>query len=222
MNALAIIAQARAAGLTLALDLPDKIRVRGAAAARNRLLPLLREHKAELLELLAANDPAAEPLPVDDIPRRRWRVTLPNGEALDVTYCPAVTAAEVAAWWPAGSALAAVPEDLLPASGPELLAHQEAKIKAWLRHIDEQDPATIGEVLTKCRHDPAAREYFLRRAAEVPERSPGPVFCETCRHAQATDHPFLVSCRVGAPCSNPTGRFWKTDPRGCAQWDATV
>ena len=92
-------------------------------------------------------------------------------------------------------------------------------MRRWLTHIGETDPAIIGEVLGRCRQDPGALAYFTQRAAEVPDRPSGPVRCQDCRHALGTDHPFLVACAVNAPCSNPTGRFWKTDPRGCEQWE---
>lgn len=39
-------------------------------------------------------------------------------------------------------------------------------IRAWLAFIGEADPVTVGEVLDKCRTDPEARDYFVRRAGE--------------------------------------------------------
>ena len=44
---------------------------------------------------------------------------------------------------------------------------QETAIRAWLDHIEEDDPAIIAEVLDKCRTDPEALAYFSRRAEEV-------------------------------------------------------
>lgn len=44
-------------------------------------------------------------------------------------------------------------------------------ITAWLSAIGETDPATINTVLSKCKNDPAARAYFLHRAAQTePDR----------------------------------------------------
>lgn len=40
-------------------------------------------------------------------------------------------------------------------------------IRAWLAHIGESDPATITDVLDKCRADPDARGYFIGRAGKV-------------------------------------------------------
>ena len=170
-----------------------------------------REKNRQRLERLA------EPSTVNAC--RRWRVTLPDGTSQDLSYAPPATAAEVAGWWPPGSALAPLPDAPLPKATPELPAAQEAAVRRWLTHIGETDPAIIGEVLGRCRQDPGALAYFTQRAAEVPDRPSGPVRCQDCRHALATDHPFLVACAVNAPCSNPTGRFWKTDPRGCEQWE---
>src|ERR1035438_1691708 len=39
-------------------------------------------------------------------------------------------------------------------------------IRAWLAFIGENDLATIGEVLDKCRTDTETRDYYMRRAGE--------------------------------------------------------
>ena len=44
---------------------------------------------------------------------------------------------------------------------------EESAIRAWLAHIEESDPATIADLLEKCRTDADARGYFIGRAAEV-------------------------------------------------------
>ena len=63
MTAAAVLARARAAGLILTADV-DRLRWRGPPPPAD-LLVLLRQHKAELLALLAAND-AAPLLPPAD------------------------------------------------------------------------------------------------------------------------------------------------------------
>ena len=40
----------------------------------------------------------------------------------------------------------------------------EQRILAWLDHIGESDPVTIGEVIDRCRSDASARRYFIDRA----------------------------------------------------------
>ena len=47
-------------------------------------------------------------------------------------------------------------------------AEQEAAICAWLTYINETDSEIICDVLDKCRAEPNALEYFLKRSAEVP------------------------------------------------------
>lgn len=44
-------------------------------------------------------------------------------------------------------------------------ADEEAAISAWLAMIEETDPATISEVMSQCRRDTGARDYFTGRAA---------------------------------------------------------
>lgn len=63
----------------------------------------------------------------------------------------------------------ASPEEHKPAP---LTAEEEQAIRAWLIHIDEDDPAIIAEVLDKCRDNPEARAYFLGRSEEVPPPDP--------------------------------------------------
>lgn len=46
----------------------------------------------------------------------------------------------------------------------------EEAILAWLNHIGETDPPTIGEVIDRCRSDLEARSYFVGRATkELPK-----------------------------------------------------
>lgn len=58
------------------------------------------------------------------------------------------------------------------AKTPALTAEEETAIRAWLAHIEESDTDIIAEVLNQCRADEEAREYFLRRADEVPRPIP--------------------------------------------------
>ena len=75
MTPAAIIQQAQADGVTLALSPVGTIKAAGNGEAVNRWLPVIREHKAELLaELRAANDTAYEPLTDPAAEARRQRV----------------------------------------------------------------------------------------------------------------------------------------------------
>lgn len=99
-------------------------------------------------------------------PRRRWLITLPDGELLDVTCTPPATREELLRGHP--EALSAEPyqPSLDPPEAP-LSASQEARIRAWLASIGEEDEAAIEEVLEDCRTDAEARDYFLGRASEA-------------------------------------------------------
>ncbi len=43
----------------------------------------------------------------------------------------------------------------------------EQRIRGWFKSIDEDDPEIIDEYLEKCRTDPSALAYFLKRASEL-------------------------------------------------------
>lgn len=47
-------------------------------------------------------------------------------------------------------------------------AHYQGTISDWLARIDENDPATIAEIILRCKTDPEAKTYFLGRADEKP------------------------------------------------------
>lgn len=68
MSAGALIRQAEEAGVTLRL-VDGKLKAVGALTAVQSWAPRLREHKSELIEALASNDPAPEP-PADP---NAWR-----------------------------------------------------------------------------------------------------------------------------------------------------
>jgi len=57
MSPASILAAVRADGLTLTLDPPDTLRVRGPAEVRSKWLPRLRAAKSELLALLSGPPP---------------------------------------------------------------------------------------------------------------------------------------------------------------------
>lgn len=48
-----------------------------------------------------------------------------------------------------------------------LTAEQEAAICRWLDHIGEHHEPSRAECLDRCRRDPQARTYFLRRSKEA-------------------------------------------------------
>jgi hypothetical protein len=101
----------------------------------------------------------------------------------------------------------------------QLMAEEETAIRAWLAHIEETDPATIAEVIDKCRHNNEARDYFLGRTKEVPP-APEPDYtatCGACKHFQRIDHPNLGHCAQGEP-EAPAG-LWDTDRGWCMKYE---
>ena len=62
-------------------------------------------------------------------------------------------------------ATVAVAEKLEPVT--KLSLDEERRIRAWLTHIEESDPATIDEILEMCRAGMKHRLYYLKRSKEV-------------------------------------------------------
>lgn len=100
MTASELLTQATADGLTLAL-VDDQISAQGPRNLLARWAPELRDHKAELLAYLAANDsaPIIEAEIADDIPRRCWWI-MDGRRTFTATYTPPITLAEVRAEYP--------------------------------------------------------------------------------------------------------------------------
>ena len=90
---------------------------------------------------------------------------------------------------------------------PALTAEEETAIRAWLALIEETDPATIAEVIDRCRSDADARDYFTGRAAERREPARFPDDRRTCdqcpnliaRRCQAAKRGELVASRNYEP-----------------------
>lgn len=150
---------------------------------------------------------------------RRWQVTDPIGKHWSVTCCPPTTAAELAATWPAGTALEPVPDAPTQPACPALDGATEAKILAWLASIGEADLPTIREVLEICAQDASVLELYLSMSAKVPVENSlrNEECCGTCLNFQRGTHPRLGICQAGGPA--PTcGQFWDTDQRRCPNW----
>jgi hypothetical protein len=97
---------------------------------------------------------------------RRWLVRSPDGETLDLTYCPPATRDEVLGWHP--GALTAQPYQPTPRAPEQPVSNAEgARLRAWLQGW-EDDPGTRAEIWDKCHRDADALAYWLRRAGEVP------------------------------------------------------
>jgi len=97
----------------------------------------------------------------------------------------------------------------------ELSQGEEANIRARLAHIEESDPATIEQVLVKCRDNLTARAYCLKQWEEVPKPAADNriVTCSDCIDFQRMDHPYLGHCAMGEP--EAIAGLCATDRRYC-------
>ncbi|MEJ1381089.1 MAG: hypothetical protein RPT95_09010 [Candidatus Sedimenticola sp. (ex Thyasira tokunagai)] len=140
-----------------------------------------------------------------------------GGLTAAVTATPATTATQEAdkSKTVASVATVAVVE---PEPSPELSPDDETRIRAWLAHIEETDPAIIAEVLDKCCDDLDALRYFLKRTEEVPKpvATNNPITCGDCIHFERIGHPHLGHCAKGEP--EAIAGLWGSDRRYCEQF----
>lgn len=141
-------------GVRLALSPAATLKASGEQAKVERWLPVIREHKAEIVAALQAST------------SHRWLIHFAGHEPLEVVCAPAETQATMLARYPAALKAEPYTPQLQLASSP-LSGTDEAAVRAWLAHIGEIDPACISEVLGLCRQDATALDYFLGRAREA-------------------------------------------------------
>lgn len=158
MTPAAIIREAQADGVRLALSASGTIKATGDGAAVNRWLAVIREHKAEIIDVLkvSAGDTATA--------SRWWLIHYPDRDPVEVACCPEATHADILERHPDAVAAEPFTPTIRQASAP-LTASDETAIRAWLALIEETDPATIAEVIGQCQRDAEARDYFTGRAA---------------------------------------------------------
>lgn len=109
----------------------------------------------------------------------RWHIHFVDREPLEVGTVPFSTHAEILAQYPYAVAAEPFTPTIRQSSAP-MTAEEETAIRAWLALIEETDPATIAEVIGQCQRDADARDYFTRRAAELPKPDPFPDDRRTC------------------------------------------
>jgi hypothetical protein len=158
MTPATIIHEAQADGVSLTLSPAGTIKATGDGAAVNRWLAVIREHKAEIIDVLkvGAGDTATA--------SRWWLIHYPDRDPLEVACCPEATHAETLERHPDAVAAEPFAPTIRQPSAP-LTAEEETAIRAWLALIEETDPATIAEVIGRCQRDADARDYFTGRAA---------------------------------------------------------
>jgi len=138
---------------------------------------------------------------------RSWLVHYSDREPLEVACCPEATHAEILERHP--DAVAAEPSNT-PVRPPasSITGDEKHAVLRWLGRIGETDPATIAEVLTACRRDAEARDYFTGRAAlGLPKPDPFPDDRRSCaqcanliaRRCQAAQRGAIVASRNYEP-----------------------
>lgn len=149
MTAVALLSDLSAAGLTLALEPPDTLLLRGDPSERARFAPRVRALKADLVSVLGE-------------PRRLWLIVHPDGSRASHAFTPAATLAEVAAWYPGCDVAPEEPPGVDPASRVD--DADLAAVRGWLARIGETDRGIIEETLSRCQTDPAALLFFVAQA----------------------------------------------------------
>ena len=109
----------------------------------------------------------AEP---DNVPRFRWLIHFTDRDPILSSFSPEVTHAEALAIH--ADAVAAEPYEPPPPTLEPMTTEAEGEIREWLALIEEADPATIAEVIERCRIDSEARAYFVGRSSELTGQIP--------------------------------------------------
>lgn len=201
MTPAAIINEAMADGVRLTISPAGTIKATGDGAAVNRWLPVIREHKAEIVAALkvGAGDTATA--------SRWWLIHFRELDPVEMIVSPPATHAEILERHPDAVAAEPFTPTIRQPSAP-LTASEETAIREWLALIEETDPATIAEVIGQCQRDADARDYFTRRAAaELPKPDPFPDDRRTCdqcanliaRRCQAAKRGEIVASRNYEP-----------------------
>ncbi|MDD5403813.1 MAG: hypothetical protein PHZ14_04655 [Sulfuricella sp.] len=125
MTPATIIREAQADGVRLALSPTGNIKATGDGAAVNRWLAVIRERKAEIVDVLkvGAGDTATA--------SRWWRIHYPDRDPLEVACCPEATHAEILERHPDAIAAEPMPERYAVTATPE----QETELRALVAAV---------------------------------------------------------------------------------------
>ena len=164
MTPAAIIREAQAEGVRLALSPAGSIKASGERAAVARWQSVIRSHKAQIIEALKteAGDKAGVSC--------WWRVCYCDRPPLEILYPSGAGRAEVLAAYP--GALEAYPfTPCIRRPSSPLSGEEETLLRRWLAQDGETDPAIIAATIDQCQRDAHARHYFInkRAAAELPQ-----------------------------------------------------
>ena len=197
MTPATIIREAQSDGVNLTFSPAGTIKATGDGAAVNRWLAVIREHKAEIIDVLkvGAGDTATA--------SRWWLMHFRDLDPLECYFTEPATHAEILERHPDAVAAEPFTPTIRQPSAP-LTASEETAIRAWLALIEENDQVIIAEVIDQCQQDADARSYFTGRAvAELPKPDPFPDDRRTCdqcanliaRRCQAAKRGEIVASR---------------------------
>ena len=209
MTPATIIREAQADGVRLALSPTGTIKATGDGAAVNRWLAVIRDRKAEIIEVLkvGSGDPATA--------SRWWLIHFPDRDPAEVACSPDATHAEILERYT--DAVAAEPfTPRIPQPSAHLTASEEMAARAWLALIEETDPATIAEVIGRCQRDADARDYFKgRAAAELPKPAPLPDGRRTCKQCTNLSSGVCSAAQRGEIMASPNYKPASNQLRRC-------
>jgi hypothetical protein len=143
---------------------------------------------------------------------RWWLIHYPDRDPLESVCNPPATHAEILERHPEAVAAEPFTPAIRQPSEP-LTAEEEAAIRAWLKLIEETDPATIAEVIGQCQRDADARDYFTgRAAAELPKHDPLPDDRRTCSQCGNLRQRACVIAKPEAGALVVANRGYRPDP----------
>ncbi|SEN73824.1 hypothetical protein SAMN05216404_106238 [Nitrosospira multiformis] len=166
MSATEIIEAAAREGLSLFIKLGGGLHYFGYEGSAARWLPVIRENKTEILEVLRGQDITAvgANMACADASSYWWRFYYPDGTIKEVSFYPAATRSQ--ALRGEAGAIAAIPfEAVRQTPAAPLGKKDEALLRRWLSQIGETNETSI-HVLEQCNTDESMRNYYLMRASE--------------------------------------------------------
>lgn len=171
----------------------ETVGVATATVAIPAILPVVRSATVAKIARIAV----ANPQDAKHATSWAWLLHYPDREPVELFTSPESTLAEVLRDFPEAIAAEPIPPAPTKPTAP-LTAREESLIRAWLVLIEETDPATIADVLGRCRTDPEAKDYYTGRAAAQLPRA----------------DPFRDDRRTCGECANLAGRHCKAAKRG--------
>jgi hypothetical protein len=182
----------------------EKLKVIDCHSEISKLARLAGEQSARI----CAGDVATEV----GIAHRAWLIHFTDRDTVEVYCAPPATHAEVLERHPDAVAAESFTPTIRQPSTP-MAASEEMAIRAWLALIEETDPVTIAEVISRCQRDADARDYFTGRAtAELPKSAPLPDDRRTCNQCINLRQRACAIAKPEAEALVVANRGYRPDP----------